>query len=806
MKTLFNEDVFDEFLQNHDPVYTRAPAEWERGAPMANSLISAMAWGDSCLKVTLARGDIWEMRRFHPDPDQFHWSCFTKRLEENQGRAKNLKGIVQTAEDFGPVPQNLPIGRFEVRLKGHEILDYKMRLHLYDAFTSGRITTESGGINWKCHVSAKHPLIIFNYRVIGDEEPSIRFRFASTPDEFMDEHKNLKNRFMGLNRGNDRKNLPEVSHIFRDWGYPEPEEKDVDDIHTFCQTLPDNGNYSVAYRTIHISPNEKTLVIAITNDSEHGRAEEEAWRLLKEYSTDNALVMEWQEHIRWWHNFYPASFFTLNDTKLEALYWINIYKLGCLTRQDGMAMPMSGLWIPDNSLPPWGNTYIWNTQQEMPFYATYVGNRLDTQKTTYQLLIDHRDEMRHIGEDFFGIPGGEYLVHLTDYKLGCPNYTADHFQAVSGPWMMQMMWNYYLFSLDTEFMKEHVYPMMKAQCRTLMGILEMGDDGRLHFPWSMSAEYPPGGGHLASSMIRFGPDAVSDLSYTRWICETLLKAMNLLGIEDEEAPQWKYTLENLAEFTFDDFGALRVRADMPLSDSHRHLSHLFPITQTHQITPETEEGRKIIHNCIHALQAAGTGEWMGWTFPETGKIAQLIHDAPMAYELIREYADKFVLENTLDTNGSRDNRAFTYHVGFGLTIDSDGMFNEALQNFAVSSRNGTAYVFDCVPKELTDMSFYHFRSEGAFLLSGRRTNGKNIFLSVEPEAGGTFRLVSGFGTDITVRCDDQDVEYKVEGNSVVIETQPGKEYIITPKGITIGTELILPLKPRDYETNYFGTK
>ena len=121
-KVVFNEDIFEEFLQNHDPVYTRAPAEWERGAPMGNSLVSAMVWGDTNLKVTLARGDVWEMRRFQPDPDKFKWSCFTEKLSENNGRAKNLKGIVQTADDFGPVPQNLPIGRFEVSLKGQEML------------------------------------------------------------------------------------------------------------------------------------------------------------------------------------------------------------------------------------------------------------------------------------------------------------------------------------------------------------------------------------------------------------------------------------------------------------------------------------------------------------------------------------------------------------------------------------------------------------------------------------------------------------------------------------------------------------
>lgn len=804
-KVMFNEGIFEEFLNNHDMVYTSAPANWEKGIPMGNSKISAVTWGDDKLKVTINRADIWEMRRFQPEEDLFTWNYFTKKLED---KTENMKGILQTNEDFGPVPQQLPLGRFEVITKGKEILDYKMRLHLYDAYSSGYISTNVGSYKWDCHVSATQPIIVFNYEVFGNEELDFYFRFTSKSDEFKvegasDQH---THRFKGLNRGYNRKKLPEVSRILRDWGYKEPEFYSEEDIHVYKQEIPENGNYSVAYKTISVSGQKKSLIVAITCDSDYGKAELEAINLVKKYSITESLDLELCEHKRWWHEFYPASFFTLNDTKLESLYWINLYKLGCVSRKDGQATPMSGLWIPDDTLAPWGNTYIWNTQQEMPFFGTYVGNRLDTQLTTYQLLIDHRDEMRHIGENFFGVKDGEYLVHLTDYKLGCPNYSKDHFQAVSGPWMMQMMWNYYKFSLDIDFLREHVYSMMKAQCKVLMAILQEGEDGKLHFPWSMSAEYPPMGGHLSKTMKRFGTDATSDLSYTIWICETLLEAMQILGIDDIEKQKWEYVLKNIAPYTYDEFGGLMVRSDMPLSDSHRHLSHLFPITQTHQITAETPEGRKIIERSLHALKVSGTGEWMGWTFSETSKIAHQLGDSPLAYTMIREYADKIVNENSMDFNSSRDNNAFTYHVGLGLTIDSDGMFNEALQNFAVTSFNNTSYFFTCVPKELKDISFYHFRTEGAFLVSGERKNGKTSFISIEPEFGGVFCFVSDLGTNIDIYCDEEKVAYNSNGNRIVLDTEKGKEYIVTAKGNILEKVVIKAVEPKQHEVNYFGCK
>lgn len=805
-KVMFNEGIFEEFLSRHDMIYTNAPEEWEKGIPMGNSCLSAVIWGADRLKVTINRADIWEMRRYIPEKDKFKWSYFTKQLEN--GADNNLKGMLQTNDDPGPTPQQLPVGRFEVLTEGREILDYQMRLHLYDACTSGSILTEKGGYQWNCHVSALHPLIVFRYNTFGEEKIRFHFRFTSKRDEFKEEGGVGKHpyRFKGLNRGYNRACLPEVSHILQDWGYDAPDLYEEGTVHIYRQTIPENGNYAVAYTTVDLSEREKILLVSIASDSENGEAEKEAIQTVKEYLSAKQIDIEWGEHQRWWHTFYPASFYSLNDTRLEALYWINLYKLGCVSRLDGQASPMSGLWIPDDTLAPWGNTYIWNTQQQMPFYGTYVGNRLAAQMTMYQLLIDHRDEMKHIGEEFFEVPGGEYLVHMTDYKLGCPNYSRDHFQAVSGPWMMQMMWNYYKFSMDLDFVRDHLYDMMRAQCRVLMAILEQGDDEKLHFPWAMSAEYPPPGGHLAREMKRFGPDATSDLAYTVWICKTLIEASELLHIEDEEREQWQYTLDHIAPYTYDEFGGLNVRADMPLSDSHRHLSHLFPITQTHEITADTEEGRKIILNSLHALKVAGTGEWMGWTFSETSKIAQMVGDSSMAYSMIHEYADKIVNENTMDYNGSRNNNAFTYQKGMGLTIDSDGMFNEALQNFSVTSYNNTNYIFTCVPKEWKNIVFYHFRTEGAFLVSGRRSDSAIDFIAVEPLVGGTFHMVSGMGTDLEITCEDEPITYEVSGDKISFQTQKGKEYVITARGKQFDRAVIRPVEPRSYEVNYFGCK
>src|ERR1051325_8169735 len=50
-------------------------------------------------------------------------------------------------------------------------------------------------------------------------------------------------------------------------------------------------------------------------------------------------------HRRWWHAYYPESFLTFPDARLEAYYWIQIYKLGSAMRADGPILDLNGPWF-----------------------------------------------------------------------------------------------------------------------------------------------------------------------------------------------------------------------------------------------------------------------------------------------------------------------------------------------------------------------------------------------------------------------------------------------------------------------------
>ncbi len=812
-KVRFNESCMGDYLKRHDLIYDVPAPIWDKGIPMANSVVSVVIWGEDHLNVSMTRNDIWEMRRYSPDPEKFKWSNFEKLVKE--GTYSNPVGIVQTKSDKGPTAQLLPLGRFEVHPKGKikQETDYNMCLHLYDGITTGRFLTDLGSVKWDCHVSAEHPCIVFNYETFEEEELSFRFRFCSDVGEYTKEYHEVFEfspaRFMRkLCRGYDGP-APEMARVLKDWGYKDSIRGITDGISYWQQEIPENGNYCVAWINISRNNGTNTLIVTVTM-SQDNQAVSEALNNIKQYTSNSWLTEEMEEHKKWWHSVYPKSFYSINDTKLEALYWINWYKLAAMTKKNGIAPNMNGIWVPDDgTLATLGATYIWNTQQETVFFGAYGGNRLEATDTTFDLLKNNRDKMRDYAERFFGVEGGEFLAHITDYQLGCQYYSANNFELLCGPWMCQMMWQRYLYTLDEAFLKEYVYPMMKAQCRIPMSLLVKEEDGYYHLPTTMSAEYPPliNGKASGKKYDHFwGKDATCDIAQLKFMCETLLEIERILKIEDEDEEKWKDTLKYLVPFKYDSFGGLSVRGDLDYTSSHRHLTHLFPITQLYQITNETEEGRRIIERSLHALIVYGTGEWMGWTFSEAAKIALLANKPAMAYQLIHEYADKFVSESTFDTDGSNNQEAFVIHDNMGLTVDSDGMFNEALQNFTLRSYNGNIYCMDVLPKSFRDIEFYNLRTEGAFLLSGKRTNGFTEFIDIYSEKGQTVRLKSCFGLEVDVYCDDVQIEYTIEGDKVVFDTEENKEYLVVKKGYLPKNLMISAVQPLAHELNVYGLK
>jgi len=814
----FNSNIFKKFLEKHDMVYEVPAEEWERGLPMGNAIVSSVIWGGNPIKVTLDRQDIWEIRSaFKPDKAKFKWKKFCEKFEQKNGG--DVDDFYQT--EAGPTPQHLPIGRFELKLKGELIQNYHMRLKLYDAVSEGGYDTEFGGITWRSYVSADLPVIIFDYELRGNEETSLKFRFVAKQEEYSVDMKLAKDsgasvrtkKNMGMFITGYNGEVPEFAQILKDWGYPDNTYGKIGQADFFEQTIPENGNYSIAWNQIEGDGNRKIVIVTLITDRVNGKAQNIATEQIEQISNFGKIKLMENNHKTWWHNYYPKSFISFPDTKLEGLYWIEMYKLGCIAREDGIPMTISGIWVPDDGLGAFcASDYHWNMQQQGNLWPIYVANRLELGFSTYNLIENARSNMANFCRDFFDCEG-QFLTHCSDLD-GKPLFiNQDQFEFCGLPWMCQLMWLHYKYSMNFTFLKERLYPLMREAVRPLINELKMGDDGKLHLPWTSSPEYHGSQETFRFPLeeepdwsARFGPDSTIDLALLRFLCETLLETVKILELTDEESESWENTLDNLVPYTLDRFGGLMVRGDLPLSSSHRHFSHLFPIHPLHQITFDNPEEKKIIDASMLALDAHGRGEWMGWSYPQMASLCIRAERIPLARMLLMDFVDKIINENTFHMQGSNYNCEMILHENYGQTVEAGLMCASVITDFACCSFNNEIKVFYYTPKAWDEASFWNLRAEGAFLVSAKRKNGITKFIGVFSEVGGICKILSDIGTDLRIVCRKKEIPFEIKDGKIIFQTEAGNEYIITCIDSDIIDYSIQPVISKPHEQNFFGLK
>src|SRR5207248_1186122 len=106
--------------------------------------------------------------------------------------------------------------------------------------------------------------------------------------------------------------------------------------------------------------------------------------------TLNKLVTS---HRAWWHAYFPQSFLSIPDTRMESFYWIQMYKLASATRADRPAIDLMGPWFRRT---PWPHIW-WNLNIQLTYWPVYAANRLELGESLTRLIdADRTNFIRNV--------------------------------------------------------------------------------------------------------------------------------------------------------------------------------------------------------------------------------------------------------------------------------------------------------------------------------------------------------------------------------------------------------------------------
>ena len=190
----------------------------------------------------------------------------------------------------------------------------------------------------------------------------------------------------------------DVKHYIRN---PPPEQSVQDGINVTTQKHLSGNTHALAFQIVSEksnSPNMSHSVLHISISPVVPDGASVAVANVKKsvaQGVDGLVSM----HRQWWHQYYPASFLTFNDTKVESFYWIQVrifylqasealsllqmYKLASGTRSDRIVYDLMGPWFIDGTR--WPDLH-WDLNIQLTYYPLYAANRLSLAESLKKLL------------------------------------------------------------------------------------------------------------------------------------------------------------------------------------------------------------------------------------------------------------------------------------------------------------------------------------------------------------------------------------------------------------------------------------